>query len=186
VTTPYTTAYDIYVGEGDGEWQEASRYTVWTRKYGLEQPALSVLERLPAGIARVPEQERVMHRIAAGTPYHIEHLFGFWHTTANDTVLLRAEMDESVLYTIIVSTTKIATETMAWYCPKCGNALHSTDFAARRFGLKAFWKKTTDEARAFNASAARTCSACGHEHPPAYGFDEKLDTDDEREGRTQW
>jgi hypothetical protein len=186
VTTPYQPAFDIYVGQGDGEWQEASRYHVWTRKFDLALPALSVLERHPEGVARVPEQERVMHRTAAGTPYHIEHLFGFWHTTANDTVFLRAEIDAAVLYTLIVSTTKLGVETIAWYCPKCGNTLHASDFQGRRFGLRAFWKHTTGAAREFNASSLRTCGSCGHVHPPAYGFDDKLDTEEERGGRTQW
>jgi hypothetical protein len=186
VTTPYQPAFDIYVGEGGGEWQEASRYHIWTRKYEAAQPALSILERHPQGVARVPEAERVMHRTAAGTPYHIEHLFGFWHTTANDTVFLRAEMEPNVLYTLIVATTKIGIETIAWYCPRCGNALQSSDFQGRRYGLRAFWKHTTDAARAFNASGARTCGGCGHVHPPAYGFYDTLDTPEEREGRAQW
>jgi hypothetical protein len=186
VTTPYTPAFDIYVGEGDGDWQEASRYNVWTKKYRLDAPDLSVLERHPEGVARVPDRSRVMHRVPAGTPYHIEHLFGFWHTTANDTVFLRADVDGSVIYTLIVATTKIATETMEWYCPKCGNRLHVEDFQGRRYGLRAFWKHTTDAARAFNASPARTCAQCGYEHPTSYGFDDRADDGAEQAGRALW
>lgn len=186
MTTPYTPAYDIYIGEGDGEWQGASRYHVWTKKYALAAPPLSLLERHTEGVARVPEQSRVMHRVPAGTPYHIEHLFGFWHKTANDTVFLRTEIDGSVSYTLIVATTKIGIEVMEWYPPRCDNASHADEFAGRRYGLGAFWKHTTDEARTFNASSARTCVNCGHVHPTAYGFDERVDSNEEREGRTLW
>jgi hypothetical protein len=186
VTTPYTPAYDIYIGEGDGDWQEASRYHIWTKKYPLDAPALSLLERHTQGVARVPEQSRVMHRVAAGTPYHIEHLFGFWHTTANDTVFLRTEIDGSVIYTLIVATTKIGIEKMEWYCPKCDHRAHGAEFQGRRYGLRAFWKHTTEEARAFNASAATACANCGHVHPSAYGFDYRADNDDERKGRELW
>ena len=186
MTTPYTPAYDIYIGEGEGDWQEASRYHIWTKKYPLTAPALSLLERRDEGVVRVPERSRVMHRVPGQTPYHIEHLFGFWHTTANDTVFLRTEIDDSVIYTLIVATTKLGLETMTWYCPKCGERLHADEFQGRRFGLRAFWRHTTDAARAFNASPARTCAKCGHVHPVSYGFDDRLDNDEEREGRTLW
>jgi len=186
VSTPYTPAIDIYVGEGEGEWQAASRYHVWTRKFPLNAAPLSLLERHAGDIARVPEQPRVMHRVPAGTPYHVEHLFGFWHKSSNDTLFLRTEIGDAVDYTMIVATTKIGVETIAWYCPKCGTALGTVDFQARRFGLRAFWKQTTDRAREFNALAERTCAQCGHLHPATYGFNERTDTEEERQGRTQW
>src|SRR5580704_5454392 len=104
VSTRYTPAYDIYLGEGDGSSQEASRYQVWTRKDALTAPALSVLERRDGSVLRVPERSRVMHRIPGGVPYHIEHLFGFWRTTAADTIFIRAEAEDGVYYTLIVAT----------------------------------------------------------------------------------
>ncbi len=187
MTTPYTPAYDIYLGEGDGSWQEASRYQIWTRKDTLAEAPLSVIERREGKVLRVPEQSRVMHRIPGGTPYHIEHLFGFWRTTGADTIYIRAEAEDEVYYTLIVATSgkDVGTETIAWYCPKCGSALKSEDFAAKRFGLRAFWNHGLDTARAFNASD-RTCAGCGHVHPNAYGFDAQTDHTDEREGRATW
>jgi len=188
VTAAYIPAYDIYLGEGDGSWQEASRYQIWTRKAALADPALSVLERRDGKVLRVPERSRVMHRIPGGVPHHIEHLFGFWRTTAADTVFIRAEMDDEVYYTLIVATTgrDVGTETVAWYCPKCGAELQSAAFPAARFGLRAFWNHALEQARAFNAAAARTCAGCGTTHPHAYGFDAQVDRDDEREGRALW
>jgi hypothetical protein len=187
VTTPYTPAYDIYLGEGDGSWQEASRYQVWTRKANLTEPALSVIERRDGKVLRVPEQSRVMHRIPGGTPYHIEHLFGFWRTTGADTIFIRAEADDEVYYTLIIATSgkDVGTETIAWYCPKCGTELKSDAFAANRFGLRAFWNRALEQARAFNATP-RTCASCGTAHPVAYGFDAQVDAGDEREGRAAW
>ena len=43
-------AYDIYLGEGDGSWQEASRYQVWTTAYPLDRTA--------AERARTPRRQR--------------------------------------------------------------------------------------------------------------------------------
>jgi len=187
VSTRYTPAYDIYLGEGDGSWQEASRYQIWTRKDALSVPALSVLERRDGNVLRVPERSRVMHRIPGGVPYHIEHLFGFWRTTGADSIFIRAEMDESVYYTLIVATSgpDVGTDTIAWYCPKCQAELESEAFDSARFGLAAFWSHAGDAARAFNASK-RTCPACGQAHPYAYGFDGAADGDDERAGRAAW
>jgi len=187
VSSRYTPAYDIYLGEGDGSWQEASRYQVWTRKDALTEPALSVLERRDGEVLRVPERSRVMHRVPGGIPYHIEHLFGSWRTTAADTIFIRAEMDESVYYTLIVATTgqDVGTDTVAWYCPKCQAELRSEAFDSARYGLRAFWTHALELARAFNASG-RTCPGCGHVHPYAYGFEAAHDGDDERVGRSTW
>lgn len=186
MSTPYTPAIDIFVGEGDGDWQTASRYCVWTRKFPLTAAPLSLLERIGDGVARVPEQARTLHRVPAGTPYHVEHLFGFWHTSSNDVLFLRTEVGADVDYTMLVATTRIASETAAWLCPKCGHPLHAETFDARRFGLPKFWSRALAWVRAFNASDARTCARCGHLHPVAYGFDDRTDDDDERQGRTQW
>jgi hypothetical protein len=190
VTTPYTPAYDIYLGEGDGSWQEASNYHIWTRKDAAGDTSLSVLERREGQVLRVPERSRVMHRIPGGTPYHIEHLFGFWRTTAADTIFIRAEMDDGVYYTLVVATTgkttgKLGTETVAWYCPKCNAELTSDAFAAGRLGLRAFWDHALEQTRAFNANA-RACADCGNVHPYGYGFDGQLDDEHEREGRAAW
>jgi hypothetical protein len=177
VSTRYTPAYDIYLGEGDGSWQEASRYQVWTRKDALTAPALSVLERRDGNVLRVPDRSRVMHRIPGGTPYHIEHLFGFWRTTGADTIFIRAEADDSVYYTLIVATSgeDVGTDTVSWYCPKCQAELESHTHDSARYGLPAFWTRAGELARAFNESK-RTCAACGHAHPPAYGFGAAQDT----------
>lgn len=187
MSTGYTPAYDIYLGEGDGSWQEASRYHVWTRKDPASAPALSVLERRDGRVLRVPERSRVMHRVPGGVPYHIEHLFGFWRTTGADTIFIRAESDESVYYTLIVATTgpDAGTDTVAWFCPKCGTELESDAFPSARYGLRAFWSHALHLARAFNASK-RTCRTCGHEHPYAYGFDAAQDDGAERVGRAAW
>lgn len=187
MSTRYTPAYDIYLGEGDGSWQEASRYQVWTRKDASNAPALSVLERRDGQVLRVPERSRVMHRIPGGTPYHIEHLFGFWRTTGADTIFIRAAADDGVYYTLIVATSgeEAGTDTVSWSCPNCGAELESERFDSARYGLRKFWAHALDLARAFNESK-RTCPGCGHVHPFAYGFDAAQDAGSEREGRSAW
>jgi len=189
VTTPYTPAYDIYLGEGDGSWQEVSRYQVWNNRYPLSEPPLSVVERRDGNVLRVPDNVRLMHRIPAGTPYHVEHLFGFWRTTGSDTIFIRAEVEDNVYYTIFVGThaTGFGIETLAWYCPRCAAEVRALTFDLKRFGLQQFWTFALAQAREFNASpAARTCGGCGHIHPYAYGWEPQADQPTEREGRTLW
>lgn len=187
MTSRYTPAYDIYLGEGDEGWQEASRYQVWSRLDGLAEPPLSILERRDGNVLRVPERSRVMHRVPGGVPYHIEHLFGFWRTTGADTIFIRAETDENVYYTLIVATTgpDVGTDTVAWYCPKCQAELQADAFETARFGLRAFWTHAHELAQRFNEQG-RTCPSCGHVHPFAYGFDVQHDADEERAGRAAW
>lgn len=189
VKTPYVPAYDIQLQDSDGRWREASRYQIWTKRVPLDEPALSLLERRDGGVLRVPDQERVMHRIPAGTPYHVEHSFGFWRTTGSDTLFLRAEVEGDAYYTMIVGThsPQFGTEMLSWFCPRCGQPLQTATFELRRFGLEAFWAFALECARAFNAApATRACRGCGHVHPGAYGLDPQLDATDEAAGRAQW
>jgi hypothetical protein len=60
-------------------------------------------------------------------------------------------------------------------------------FATRAHGLIAYWPFLLEQARAFNRAPERqTCSACGHGHPPCYGFDAKLDQPDEAAARAEY
>ena len=50
-----------------------------------------------------------------------------------------------------------------------------------------FWDQQLKLVRAFNADEGlRTCSECGHVHPPAYGFYPKDDNPEERAQREAW
>lgn len=185
----YVTGHDIYRGEGDGTWQEPSRYQVWTNRYRLTEPPLSIIERRERSVFRVPEAVRVMHRIPAFTPYHVEHFFGFWRTTGSDTIFIRAEVEEFAYYTFIIGThsTGFGPETIAWFCPNCGAELRSLTFDLKRVGLKRFLASALNAVREFNASpAVRTCEGCGNVHPYAYGMYEQRDEAIERKGRVQW
>ena len=187
--TPYATAYDIYLGEGDGNWQDASRYQVWTKSMPIGEPSLSVIERRDGAVLRLPDNPRVTHHIPAGTPYHIEHSFGFWRTTGSDTMFVRAELDGQTYYTLIVGThaLEFGTEKIGWFCPRCSAELRGTTFDLRRFGLEKFWAYALAQVREFNASTeARTCATCGHVHPSAYGLNPEADSALESEARDQW
>lgn len=187
--TPYTAAYDIEVPEGTGNWLAASRYNVWTKRMGPGDAPLSVLERRDGRVLRIPDQERVMHQIPIGTPYHIEHDFGFWRTTGADTLFLRAEYDGATFYTMIVGThgRKFGSEAISWFCPRCGELVLTVAFDMKRYGLAAFAAFALDQVRDFNAAAsARTCAKCGHVHPSAYGVDPRSDRPEEADARAQW
>jgi hypothetical protein len=189
VTAGYITGHDIYLGEGDGAWQEPSRYQVWTNRYPLSEAPLSIIERREGNVFRVPEAVRVMHRIPAFTPYHVEHFFGFWRSTGGDTIFIRAEVEGFAYYTLIIGThgTGFGTETIAWFCPKCGAELRSLTFDLKRYGLPKFLNFALEAVREFNVSAtARTCAGCGNVHPISYGMYPQNDDELEKEARAAW
>ncbi len=105
VRTPYTPAYDIYLGEVTAVGKRRATITFGRARTRRGDAPLSVLERRDGNILRVPERSRVMHRIPGGTPYHIEHLFGFWRTTAADSISSSApRWTDGIYYTLVIAT----------------------------------------------------------------------------------
>jgi rubredoxin len=181
-------SHKVVVGEGGG-WHEASRYQIWTRAFDVAQPELTMVEIRPEGLIAIPGRSRLFHVAPAGIPHHIKHLYGFYRISESDTMFIRIENDASIAYTLIVGmhSPDYKNDAYAWFCPNCGAELQRVNFQTKRYGMTAFWDAATERARAFNADvAARTCKACGHVHPLAYGFEESGDTAEEAAARADW
>ncbi len=129
-----------------------------------------------------------MHTVTAGTPYRIAHLFGAWRISDADLVYLRIAEEDTVYHTLLTAMCRdVREDQLLWICAGCGHELVRESYDARRGGLTGFWPFLLERARHFNASSReRTCSACGKEHPLAYGFDPALDSPEEAAARLAW
>jgi len=182
--------YDFPLDEAaaEGGWHQANRYSVWIGRQSAEDPPYEVLERHPQGLVRLPMRPRLMRLIPAGTPFRVAHLFAPFRASDADMIYLRVAMDEGVYHTLLAATSREVKEDHAiWFCPGCGQEMARESFATRAHGLIAYWPFLLEQARAFNRAPERqTCSACGHGHPPCYGFDAKLDQPDEAAARAEY
>ena len=172
----------------EGGWHQANRYSLWIGRQTAAEPPYQVVERHPQGFVRLPLKPRLMRLIPAGTPFRIAHLFAPFRRSDADMIYIRAALEEGVYHTLLAATSReVKEDQLVFLCPACGHEMESRSFATGRNGLVAFWPFMLEEVRAFNAAAARqVCAACGQRHPPAYGFDQKLDSADEAAARVAW
>lgn len=177
---------DIQAVGGTGVWQKASRFSIWTREYHKDAPALAIVESHDGGLLRIPNAERMLHVIPAGRPHRIEHLFGFWRVAGTDTVFIRAELEDTLSYTLIVRNDwpEYTDDKIVLACPSCGRELQQVAVPTPRFGVQAYWDEALRIVRAYNADeAARRCAECRRLADGVYGIDDALDTELEREAR---
>ena len=172
----------------DGKWILHGEYSIWSgaRKPG-EAPYL-IHEWRDNGVLPIPPAatHAVMHRIPAGTPFEVTHLFGFWIEVDVDTVWIDAPGAGGQHYALIVGGAqgKPGEAACLWVCPKCAVRFASAEFAVPHQRFERFLEFAQDRMRAFNAQPQlRTCPGCGTVHPPSYGFDRNLDSDEERQAR---
>ena len=190
MTNEPTICYEFALDEtaSRGGWHQANNYNLWVGRQAPQDPVYRLLERRAAGIVHLSLRPRAMHTVAAGIPYRIEHLFGAWRVSDADMIYLRVAEEDCVYHTLLTAMCRDVTEDfLLWFCPACGHELARERFDTRRGGLVGFWPFLLDRARAFNEAAdRRTCAACGHVHPLAYGFDPAADTGGEGAARLAW
>ena len=184
--------YDIPLKPKDGpygRWQATVDYIVWSGCFAQDDPPLTVWELHEGGALRIPDQDDLMHIIRGGTPYHIEHLFGYWRICDADMVYFRTRQEDAVYYLLVAGGRpgNYTRDSLHWVCPKCATHLDRHDFKTGMAGWKRFWDAELDHVRAFNADAAlRTCPECEHVHPAAFGFYPSQDNAAEAEARSRW
>lgn len=190
-STPVTNYRIPLVGPEAPEraWQEVSRNQIWSARHPADAAPFAVVELVPEGRVRLPERERVFHIVPADRPHRIEHGYGFWRSCGADALYIRSVYDAGVAYMLVISTAaeSYTSDTLSWTCLSCGTPLHAVEVPTRRVRLRGLIERSLAAARAFNADlAARTCTACGSLHPPAYGFEPAEDNDEERTARAAW
>jgi hypothetical protein len=172
----------------DGKWVLHGEYSIWSGGQKPGEPAYLLLERHETGVLPIPHAEThpIMHRIAAGTPFAVMHLFGFWVAIDVDTVWLDALGEAGHHYALMVGGAqgKPGQAACLFVCPKCAASFARAEFAVPRQRFERFLDFAEARVRAFNADMTlRACPSCGTVHPPSYGFDQALDGDTERQAR---
>lgn len=184
--------YDIPLkpeGGGFGRWQATVDYVVWSGCFSEDDPPLTVWELHDTRALRIPEKDDLMHIIRGGTPYHVEHLFGYWRICDADMIYFRTRQQGEIYYLLVTGGRpgSYAKDALLWVCPKCACQFSRHDFETGMARWKRFWNAQLGLVRSFNDDEAlRTCPSCGHVHPPAYGFYPSDDVPPEAEARIRW
>jgi predicted RNA-binding Zn-ribbon protein involved in translation (DUF1610 family) len=158
---------------GCERWQALGQHDVWLGRYPVGQPQLRVQELHQNRCVEFAKPGYSMHRVAAGTPYRISHLFGFWHVSDADLTWLQFERSPLTLYVALAggSTGLPGDQAVAWYCARCGQEIARQAFPRAGRTGRFLTRGCQPAIEAFNAAVERRrCAACGWEHPPAYPF----------------
>jgi hypothetical protein len=183
VTAEPTLSFDIDVTADNRNWTRRGNHAIWCGSRGRDDPPYVLHEWTERGVRPFPRRDDnpVLHRVPAGTPYHIAGLFGFWVVNDVDTMLLSAKRDETTYYMLVAGglTDGLREAACLFVCPKCAARFFEEKFAFRG-DYESFVAFVLKRVRAFNADPAlRACPKCGHVHPATYGFHADADTPDE-------
>ena len=80
--------------ESLGELHEVGQYWIWAQRRPAGAPRLLLLERRPEGIVPYDRAGYFLHVVPAGTPHHVNEVFGYWLTTDADRVWLQLEQPD--------------------------------------------------------------------------------------------
>ena len=154
-------------------WRAYGQHQLWIGRYPTDALPLHVQELRPEGLLEYESRELLLHRVAAGTPYRVTHLMGFWHVSDADLLWFQIPRTELTYYIALAGgrTTLQGDHRIAWYCGECAHEIYRQDFERVGDTGRFLSEVATPVVQAFNADAARRrCPACGWEHPPAYPF----------------
>jgi hypothetical protein len=171
-----------------GAWQLHGEYSIWSGARLKDEAPYCLHEWHDRRVLPIPlsKTRPVLHCIAAGTPFEVAHLFGFWIVADVDTVWVDAASGEGQRCGLILGGAKGKPGDAAcfWVCPRCGGLMARQSFAVPHQRFERFLDFAETQVRAFNADAAlRACAECGAAHPPSYGFRAALDGEVERAAR---
>ncbi len=174
---PSTECFSLRVGgAGDeklGELQAFGRYWVWGQASMPDTAPLRLYEWTEQGIADLTTEHYSLHRVKAGTPHHIDGLFGFWLISDADEQWVQVPRSDYHSYLLIAggATDSNRVHHITWYCQDCGTQLGELRHLTHDGTPDSFLRAQDEAIQAFNADpAARTCPRCGVLHPAAYGF----------------
>jgi hypothetical protein len=154
-------------------WRAYGQHQLWIGRYPVDAPPLHVQELRPEGLLEYETPDFLLHRVAAGTPYRVTHLMGFWHVSDADLLWFQIPRSKLTYYIALAGgrTNLQGDHRIAWYCGECAHEIYRQDFAGTGHTGRFLSRVATPAVEAFNADPARRrCPACGWEHPPAFPF----------------
>jgi rubredoxin len=181
-------SFFLSMSETSSRWERHGDYSIWCGGSAPGSAVYVLNEWRDDRFLAVPRRgaHPVMHRIAAGTPFEVERLFGFWMSLDVDSVWIDTSVSGGQRCALVVGGSKGKPSDAAclWVCPKCGAPFARDSFAIARQRLERFLEFAQERVRAFNADAqVRTCPSCAAVHPPSYGFYMDADGEAERAAR---
>lgn len=176
------------MGDTPSRWERHGDYSIWCGGSASGSAVYVLNEWRDNRVLAVPRRDAhpVMHRIAAGTPFEVERLFGFWMSLDVDSVWIDTSVSGRQRCALVVGGTKgkPADAACLWICPKCGTPLARSSFAIERQRFERFLGFAQDRVRMFNADErVRRCPSCAAVHPPSYGFYMEEDGEAEQAAR---
>jgi predicted RNA-binding Zn-ribbon protein involved in translation (DUF1610 family) len=154
-------------------WRVYGQHQLWIGRYPASAPPLHVQELRPEGLVEYETREFLVHRVAAGMPYRVTTLMGFWHVSDADMLWFQIPRSALTYYLALAGgrTNIEGNHSVVWYCGECAHEIYRDDFARVGDTGRLLSQIATAVVEAFNADPARRrCPACGWEHPPAYPF----------------
>jgi hypothetical protein len=158
---------------GSEPWRAYGQHQLWIGRYPPDAPPLYVQELRPEGLLEYETTEFLLHRVAAGTPYRVTHLMGFWHVSDADLLWFQIPRAGLTYYLALAGgrTNLPGNHGIVWYCGECAHEIYRQDFEHVGHTGRLLSQIAAPVVDTFNADAARRrCPACGWEHPPAYAF----------------
>src|SRR3712207_3652181 len=145
-------------------WQAYGQHELWIGRYPPGAPALHVQELRPQGLLEYDKPDFLLHRVVAGTPYRVSHLFGFWHVSDEDLLWFQIPRTELTFYIALAggATNVAGDHSIVWYCGECAHEIYRRDFTGVGHTGDFLTQESAPVVEAFNADAAlRRCRACG-------------------------
>lgn len=156
-------------------WQFRGQYAFWTGASADSSKKYKLLERLGNRVARIEHGDGspVFHKIAAGVPFTIENLMGFWIAFDSDAMWLDVQAPDRQYAVLAAGGTagKPGGAVVDWTCPKCGSGIARNEIDIPPLAFNKFLIQANAWVEKFNEDPQlRACGNCGGAHPPSYGI----------------
>lgn len=156
-------------------WQQRGQYAIWMGASAAGSPPYRLLERVGNRVARIEHADGgpVFHKIAAGVPFLVENMAGFWLTFDSDAMWVDTRGPDGRYAVLAVggSAGKPGQGVVDWTCPKCGSSMNAHTVEIGSNGFKSFLNRANEITAEFNADEGkRTCGHCHAVHPTSFGY----------------
>ena len=170
--------FELLIGQPDreeklGQLNAFGKYWLWSQTFAPGAEPLRLFEWTSAGVADLTTDHYSLHAIYAGTPHHIEGLFGYWLVSDADHVWFQVPHEQGRYYVLLAGGQSGVNRRhgIGWHCQQCGAQLGEPAAVNHDGTPEGFLEAQAELLEAFNQNEARRrCAVCGSTHPETYGF----------------